>query len=133
MTFILCSHNHPKMALYGNRSSTIENLTLKVARSTWTGSITSLKDVVATLLNPGRTRLRFFKADGGYLICLLADIYNKSAKQPKSTRILRTSNPLSPNVSTKASLCKRITRLGLIGRNVIGPLISRALSTVKVY
>lgn len=46
MTFILCSHTCPIIALYGDKSSTIENQTFKVIGSTWIGKMTSPREIV---------------------------------------------------------------------------------------
>ena len=52
------------MALYGDRSLTIENRTLVMIESDWTCNTISPREVIVTPLNPDSRRLGFSKADG---------------------------------------------------------------------
>lgn len=52
------------MALYGDRSSTIENLTLRVVGSAWTGRTMSPREIVVAPLNLDKIWPEFSKADG---------------------------------------------------------------------
>ena len=70
MTFILCSHTHLIITLYGDKSSTTENRTFKVTKSAWMGRMTSPKETVDASLNLVKIWLGFSKADGEYTIFL---------------------------------------------------------------
>ena len=98
-----CNHVRPMMTLKGDKSSTIENCTLRTTSTTWMGSTTSPKEVVDAQLNPNNIRLGFSKVDGENPICLNTDICNKSAELPGSIKICLTSKSLIPNVKMRTS------------------------------
>lgn len=52
------------MALYDDRSFTIENLTLRVVGSAWTGRTISPREIVVAPLNSDKIRPKFSKIDG---------------------------------------------------------------------
>ena len=58
------------MALYVDKSSTIENQTFKVTELAWMGRMTSLNEIIDAPLKLVKIRLRFSKEDEEYLICL---------------------------------------------------------------
>lgn len=98
-----CNQVRPMMALKGDKSFTIENCTLKTIGLTWTSITTSPREVVDASLNPDSIRPRFSKADSENLICLNADICNRSVELSRSTKIRLTSNSLIPNVRMRTS------------------------------
>ena len=98
-----CSHVRPMMALNGDKSSTIKNCTFRIIGPTWTGNMTSPRDVVETPLNPNTIRLGFSRADDGNPICLNADIYNRSTELLGSIKIRLTSKSLIPSVRMRVS------------------------------
>lgn len=52
------------MALYGDKSSNIENCMLSVTEPAWTGNTTSPWEVVVAPLNPDNSRPGFSRVDG---------------------------------------------------------------------
>lgn len=93
-----CNHVHPMMALKGDRSSTIENCTLRTTTLAWMSNTTSSREVVDAPLNPDNIFSGFSKSDSENPICL-----NTSAELPGSTKIRLTSKSLIPNVRMRAS------------------------------
>ena len=118
-----CSHVRPMMALNRDKSSTIKNCMFRITGPSWTGNTTSARDVVETPLNPNSIRLRFSKAGNGNPICLNADICNRLAELPGSTKIRLTLKSLIPRVRTKTSSWDYNTQLESIGGKVITPSI----------
>lgn len=120
-----CSHVRLMMALKGNKSSMIENCTFWIIGLAWMGSTTSLKEVVEAPLNLDSIHPVFSRVDDGNLICLYADICNRSAELPGSTKICLTLKSLIPNVRIRASSWDCSTRLGSTRGMVITPSIGR--------
>ena len=100
---MLCNHMRHMMALKGDKSSMIENCTLRTSGLAWMGSTTSLRKVVNASLNPNIICLGFSKADGENPIYLNANICNRLVELPGSTKIRLTSKSLIPNVRMRAS------------------------------
>ena len=125
MTFNLCSHVCPMMTLKWDKSSTTENYTFWITSLAWTSSTTSPREVVKAPLNLDSIRPGFSRVDGGNPICLNADIYNKSTKLPRSTKIRLTSKSVIPNVRIRASSWCCSTQLGSTRGNVIIPSMGR--------
>lgn len=98
-----CNQVRPMMSLKGNKSSTIENCTLRTTGPAWMSSTTSSIEVVDAPLNPDSIRLGFFKVDNENPICLNVDICNRSVELLRSTKIRLTSNSLIPSVRMRAS------------------------------
>ena len=128
---MLCGHVCPMMPLKWEKSSTIENCTFQTTGPTWTGSMTSPKEVVEAPLKPDSIRLGFSKVDDGNPIYLNVDSCNRSAELPGSTTIHLTSKSLIPNVRMRASSCGCNTRLGSIKEKVITPSIGRVPPSSK--
>ena len=123
MTFMLCNHVHPVMALKGDKPSTTENCTFWTTGPAWTGSTTSPREIVDAPLKPNSIRPGFSRVDDGNPICLNADIYNRSAELPESTKIHLTSKSLIPSVRMRASSCGCNTQLGSTGERWLPRLL----------
>ena len=91
------------MALNGDKFSTIENCTFKIIDPAWMGSTISPREMVEAPLNSDSIRPRFSKADGVNPIYLNANIRNKLAELPGSTKIRLTSKSLIPSVRMRTS------------------------------
>ena len=127
MTFILCSHVRPKMALKGEKSSTTENRTFRMTGPAWIGNITSPSDVVEAPLNPDNILPGFSWLDDMKPICLTTDTCKRSVELPGSTSILFTSKSPIPNVRMRASWCSCSSRAGFIAGKTMGPFIGWTL------
>ena len=110
-----CIHVRQMMVLKWDKSSTTENCTFWITGLTWTSSTTSSREVVEALLNPNSIHPGFSRADDENLICLYADICNKSTELPRSTKICLTSKSLIPSVRIRASSWDYNTRLESTG------------------
>ena len=120
---MLCNQARPKIALKGDKSSTIKNCTLRVIGPTWIGSTISSMEVVEASLNPNNIRPRFSRLEGMNPICLITDTCKRFAKLPGSTKIRLTSKPSIPSVKIRASRCGCNTRTGSTGGKRITPSI----------
>lgn len=120
---MLCSQVRPKMALKGDKSSTTDNCMLRVTDPIWIGSMMSSRDVVEAPLNPDNILHRFSKLEGMNPICLIIDTCKRSAKLPRSTRILLISKSSIPKVRMRTSRLGCNTRTGSIGGKTMVPSI----------
>lgn len=102
MTFILCSQVRPKMALKVNKSSTIDNCTLRMTGPAWIDSMMSPMDVVEAPLNSDSIRPGFSRLEGINPICLTTNTCKRSVELSGSTRILLTLKSPIPNVRMRA-------------------------------
>lgn len=100
---MLCSQVRPRMALKGDRYSTMKNWAFRMTGLAWIGSVISPSDVVETPLNPDNILLGFSRLDGMNHICLTINTYERSVELPGSTRILLIAKSLIPNVRMRAS------------------------------
>nr|CAN64105.1 hypothetical protein VITISV_030642 [Vitis vinifera] len=121
----------PKMALKGDKSSTIENCTLRMIGPAWTSSTTSPREVVAAPLNPEKIRLGFSRPESSSPICLITDTYKRSAELPGSTRIHLTSKSPIPRDRMRVSRCGCNIRVGSSRGKMIVPSIGWALPPVN--
>ena len=65
-----CNQVRPRIALKGNKSSTMDNCTLRVTGPTWIDSTISPRDVFEAPLNPDSIRPGFSRLEGINLFCL---------------------------------------------------------------
>ena len=112
------------MALYGPKSSTIENKTCWTIGPTLTGRVISPIVTVVDPLKPDRTLLTELSLSKEMFVYLNTGSCNRSAALPGSTSTLYTSKSLIHKVSTSASWCEVMTLDGLIGGKDIGSSIS---------
>ena len=119
------------MALKGDKSSTTENCTLMMIGPAWTGSTTSLRDVVAAPLNPDKIRPGFSRPDSSSPVCLITDAYKRSAELPGSTRIRLTSKSQILRDRMRASQCGCNIRVGSTEGKMIVPSIGWAFPSVN--
>lgn len=113
----------PKMVLKGDKSSTIENCTLRVTRSAWIDSTMSAREIVEVLLNPNNIRFGFSRLESMNPICFITDICKRFAKLLGSTKILLMSKSLIPSVSIRVSRCGCNIRMGSTRGKRITPSI----------
>ena len=65
-----CNQVRPRITLKGNKSSTMDNCTLRVTGPAWIGNTISLRDVFEAPLNPDSIRPGFSKLEGINPFCL---------------------------------------------------------------
>ena len=123
MTFIACSQARPTMALYGPRSSTIENKTCWTTGPALTRRAMSSIVVVVVLLKLERIMPAELNLSKEMFIYLKASSCNRSIALPGSTSTLCTSKLLIHKVSTSASWCGVMTLDGLTRGKDIGSSI----------
>ena len=111
------------MALYGPRSSKIENKTCWITGLALTGRVMLPIVTVVAPLKPDMILPDELSLSKDMFICLKVGKCNRSAALPRSTSTLCTSNSLIHKVSTSASWCGVITLDGFIRGNDIGSLI----------
>lgn len=107
----------------GDKSSTIENCTLRVIGFAWIDNIMSPREVVEAQLNPNNIRSKFSKLKGMNPICFITDICKRFAELPGSTKIRLTLKSLIPSVRIKASRCGSNIQMGPTRGNRITPSI----------
>ena len=111
------------MALYGPRSSTIENKTCWTTGLALTGRAMSPIVTVVTPFKPDRFLPSEFSLSKEMSIYLKVGSCNRSTALLGSTNTLCTSKSLIHKVSTNASWCGVMTLVGLTGGKDIGPSI----------
>lgn len=120
---MLCNKVCPRIALKGNKSSTMDNCMLRVIEPAWIGSTISLRDIVEAPLNPNSIRPGFSRLEGINPICLTTNTCKRFVELPGLTRILLTSKSPIPNVRMRVSRCDCITQAGSTGGKRITPSI----------
>ena len=109
------------MALYGPKSSIIENKTCRVTAPALTGRAISPMVRVVAPLNPDKLLPAELSLSSRTFICLKASSCNMSAALLGSTDTLCTSKLLMHKVSTSALWCGVMTLNGLMGGKDMGP------------
>ena len=98
----------------------------------WTGSTTSLRDVVAAPLNLDKIHPRFSRLEGSSLICFIIDAYKRLVELPESTKIRLTSKYPIPRDRIRTSRCGCNIRVGSTGGKMIVLSIGWALPSVNL-
>lgn len=119
------------MVLERDKSSTTVNCTLRVTVPTWTGSTTSLREVVEAQLNLNKIHHGFSRLEGTSPICLITDTCKRSVELQGSTKIRLTLKSQIPRDRIRAFQCGCNIHTGSTKGKMIVPSIGWALSLVN--